>query len=297
MRRRALSIAVLVGLVVAACASPTPESSTTSESATSSCVEIQTITSLAKSPVVGLVALGHSGLTGFKSDPGQPNGDAKENSWATGTNPQVNSVYQRLVAARPDTEGHVANRAVDSARAATLIYQAQSARLQVPTPELVLIQTIGGDIRCDGTDDARLVDFGASLTQALNLFNEASPETRILIVSHLDRPATLAEAVSGNESAKSGFIGHGPCDFFDPATGKLNEEHISSLTDIIESYEAVQIQVCSEVPNCSTDSGAFSTYRLNSEDLVPGDGHLSVIGHARAAETIWPTVAQLLSLE
>ena len=122
MRRRALSIAVLVGLVVAACASPTAESSTTSESAASSSSEIQTTTSMATSQVVGLVALGHSGLTGFKSDPGRPNGDAKENSWATGTNPEVNNVYQRFVAVRPDAEGHVANRAVDSARAATLVY-------------------------------------------------------------------------------------------------------------------------------------------------------------------------------
>lgn len=92
----------------------------------------------------------------------------------------MNSVYQRLVAARPDTEGHVANRAVVGARAATLAFQAQSALLQVPTPELVLIQTIGSDIRCDGTDEARLVEFGASLTDALNMFTEPSPDTRIL---------------------------------------------------------------------------------------------------------------------
>ena len=130
------------------------------------------------------------------------------------------------------------------------------------------------------------------------MFSEASPDTRILIVSHLGRPATFAEAVSGNESARSGFIGDGPCDFFDPATGQLNEEHISGLTAIIESYEAVQIQVCSGVPNCSTDRDAFSTYRDDIEGLVSGDwNHLSVIGHARAAETIWPTVAQLLGLE
>ena len=108
----------------------------------------------------------------------------------------------------------------------------------------------------------------------------------------------MAETVSGNESAKSGFIGDGPCDFFDPATGLLNAKHISGLTAIIESYEAIQLQVCSEVPNCSTDSGAFSTYRDDIEGLVSGDWkHLSVIGHARAAETIWPTVAQLLGRE
>jgi hypothetical protein len=84
----------------------------------------------------------------------------------------------------------------------------------------------------------------------------------------------------------------------DPANGQLNEEHLSGFTATIESYEAVQIQVCSEVPNFSTLSGAFSTYRDDIEGLVSGDWkHLSVIGHARAAETIWPTVAQPLGLE
>lgn len=34
----------------------------------------------------GVIALGHSGLTGFKSLP-QSSGDARQNSWATGTAP------------------------------------------------------------------------------------------------------------------------------------------------------------------------------------------------------------------
>lgn len=61
---------------------------------------------------VGVIAVGHSGLTGEGSDPDRPGQDAMENSWATGDAPAVNSIYQRLVAARPATKGHVANMAV-----------------------------------------------------------------------------------------------------------------------------------------------------------------------------------------
>ena len=47
---------------------------------------------------VGVIAIGHSGLTGEGSDPSRPGQVALENSWATGTSPQVNSIYRRLVA-------------------------------------------------------------------------------------------------------------------------------------------------------------------------------------------------------
>ena len=36
---------------------------------------------------VGIIALGHSGMTGEGSDPTRPGQDARENSWATGTAP------------------------------------------------------------------------------------------------------------------------------------------------------------------------------------------------------------------
>ena len=39
-------------------------------------------------------------------------------SWATGTLPTIDSVYLRLVAVRPETEGHVANTAKGGAGAA-----------------------------------------------------------------------------------------------------------------------------------------------------------------------------------
>ena len=43
----------------------------------------------AQSDPVGVIALGHSGLTGENSDPARPGSAAKINSWATGTNPEA----------------------------------------------------------------------------------------------------------------------------------------------------------------------------------------------------------------
>jgi len=61
----------------------------------------------------GVFAIGHSGLTGENSDPNNPGQEARENSWATGTNPEVNGIYiyRRLISVRPETDDHVANTA------------------------------------------------------------------------------------------------------------------------------------------------------------------------------------------
>src|SRR4029079_13719524 len=58
-----------------------------------------------------IAAIGHSGLTGYNSE---GNGaDARSNSWVTGTNPEVDSVYARILAHNPAVEGHATNLAVD----------------------------------------------------------------------------------------------------------------------------------------------------------------------------------------
>jgi hypothetical protein len=208
----------------------------------------------------------------------------------------VNSVYRRLVAVRPENEGHVANLAEDGSGAGRLVTQAQEALRQVPAPALVIIQTIDNDIRCDGTDDAHVGEFGGLVADALQVITEASPDSRILLVSQFGRPATYAEAMATNPSAKRADTGTGMCNFFNES-GDLVEEHVAALTAIVESYEAEQERVCATVPQCSTDGGAFAEYQDDIDDYVEGDwGHLNVRGLTRLAGIMWPTVAALLEL-
>ena len=246
---------------------------------------------------VGIIALGHSGLTAYGTDPKKPDHDAKATSWATGTNPDVNSVYQRLVAIHPETAEHVSNRAQGSAQAITLVDQARIALQEVPAPELVLIQTFDNDIRCDGSDPENLKAFAHSVATALKVIVEASPNSRILMVSQPGRPAEFAAALENTPAAKAAFTGSGMCDLSD-ADGKVNQAHVAALTTIIESYEVEQARVCAAVPQCSTDRGAFTAYADNITRLVPNDwSHLSVEGQARLAEMIWPVIADLLELK
>jgi len=254
--------------------------------------------SVASSAAVGVVAIGHSGLTGENSDPARPaHSDAPENSWATGTSPQVNSVYTRLAAIRPETKGHVANTAQGGAKAESLAAQARAALLKVPTPALVIIQTIDNDIRCDGTDASHVGEFGTQVADALNVITTASPRSQILIVGQLGRPSPtfIEKLVVKVPAVKADLTTGDACAFYD-STGALVTSNFATLTTIIDSYEAEQTRQCSAVPNCATDGGTRARYVDTVENFSPDWAHLNAKGNAAAAALIWPRVTALLKL-
>ena len=128
--------------------------------------------------------------------------------------------------------------AVGGAPVTALADQARAALDVVAAPQLVIIQTIDNDIRCDGTDADHVVEFGDSIADALNVISTASPDSDILMVGQLGRPdpAFVERLVAADPSQKPLLTGPAPCGFFD-ATGNLVEENFRSLTGIIDGYE------------------------------------------------------------
>lgn len=246
---------------------------------------------------VGVIAIGHSGLTGENSDPARPGQPAPENSWATGTSPEVNSIYQRLVARHPQDRGHVANAAVGGTTVEALPSQARIALGSVPNPELVIVQTIDNDIRCDGTDADNTRSFGRALQQALEGIHAASPRSRILLAGQLGRPSTVfvSQLVAEHPDAKDSLTGSGICDFYDEH-GKLRTRGFAELARIVEGYEAEQARVCAAVSSCSTDHGTRARYADTVENFSDDWNHLSVAGQAAEAELMWPAVAEIFGL-
>jgi hypothetical protein len=58
-----------------------------------------------------MFVLGHSGATGENSDPSKPRVEVRANSWATGTNPVVKSLYLRILAKNTAIQSHAVNLA------------------------------------------------------------------------------------------------------------------------------------------------------------------------------------------
>jgi hypothetical protein len=290
---RSAGIALVIGLV--ACA--TPSQATPSASAPQQ-VQPTPTPAPAGDPAapIGVVAFGHSGLTGEGT--AALHEPAPANSWATGDNPEVNSVYLRLTADRPETEGQVANTAMGGAPAFQLMQQAEAALHRVPYPALAIIATIDSDIRCDGTDDEHIPEFGQDVAEVLDFITSESPNTKILVVGQAGRPSIdfVRELVAHDPSAKAGLTEpDSPCTFFD-ADGKIHREGFETLTGIIEAYEAEQTRVCAQYPNCATDGGVRAAYRDTLENFSPDWAHLNIKGQAAQAELIWPVVEDLLEL-
>ena len=241
---------------------------------------------------VGVIAMGHSGLTGEGT--AGPLVENKDASWATGTLPTINSVYLRMVEVVPATEGHVANTASGGASSSILQRQTEAALAIVPVPALAIIQTVDQDIQCSGSNVASV---GQRVAAVLELINQRSPNTKILVVGQLGRPSVefVKTLVAMFPAAKAELTGSDPCAFFTP-DGKLNEAGFESLSNVIDRYEAETARVCAAAKNCITDGGVRKAWIDKLELFSADHNHLNARGQAAEAELIWPVVKELLGI-
>jgi len=258
-------------------------------------------TTSASHPLRGIIALGHSALTGENSDPQSPGNPAPKNSWATGTNPAVDSIYQRLAAVDPTTRGHAVNEAAGGAPAATLVGQATKALRVEPNPRLVIIEIIGTDIRCDGSDSSHYPVFGQQVKAALDLIAKKAPHTTILLISWPGRPLQASKAIIGTAAVPIARANSASemCSPFDPNL-RLDMKHIATWTGIIEGYESELAKVCATVPECHTDNGRATHFHVRTSYYNYTNDwdyqHYNVAGLAALARFMWPTVAKILNL-
>jgi lysophospholipase L1-like esterase len=234
-----------------------------------------------------IAVMGHSGATGTLTDPDDPTRDATENSWATGENPDVGSIYLRLAETHPAMTGHNYNVAVDGSTVDNL--QAQLQRLLEVAdalPDVVIVQTIDNDIRCDGTDADNVASFGAMLDRMLELVREKVPGVSLFLVSQWATVQTYATWAAGQPAVVAENSGTGPCAFFTP-DGDLRPAGIRSLQRIIDNYWGAVEKVCAALPDCWTDGAAMQAMTITTQDLARDFNHLSVKGHATMARIAW----------
>jgi hypothetical protein len=239
-----------------------------------------------------MAVLGHSGATGEDSDPARPHVEIRANSWATGTNPAVKSVYLRILAKNPAIKNHNFNLAQAGATVDRLIVQAQGAVALTPKPQLFLVQIMDNDIVCPA-HASDYAGFRTKLLTALGILHRGAPNARMFLVSQWGSPPTYWKALSPAQRRVYGSSSpQGPCQFLTPE-GKPVPKELARLDGIIHHYEAQLKAACTRTPRCTYDGGAFGRqidmHRFISEDL----NHFSVKGHAAAAAVAWSTMRRL----
>ena len=230
-----------------------------------------------------MVVIGHSGATGEDSDPARPHVEVRANSWATGTNPAVRSIYQRLLAKNPLIHGHNSNLAQAGGTVEQLLDQARRAIHLRPKPQLVLVQTIDNDLVCPAhaRDYSR---YRSRLLSVLRLLARKLPRAKIFITAQLGLPTTEWQTLTLAERQQAG--GTGPCDYLD-LQGEVVQSKLVRLVRVMRGYDAQVKAACAQEPRCAFDGPLYERQvhrrRYVSEDL----NHLSVAGHAWAARVAW----------
>ena len=228
------------------------------------------------------MVIGHSGATGYDSDPQRPDVDIGKNSWATGTNPDVDSVYLRVLAHNPAVAGNRSNLAIDGSDVTSLIDQAHQAVALTPAPELVLVQSIDNDIQCDGSDAANYEPYRSKLTEVLDTLGTGLPKAQVFFVDQWADVSTYDRAAFAVDPDH--ITGTGPCDVVDPNTKQIVPSKEAYLQGLVDDYFGIITDVCSKYPACRTDGGAMHKMDLAPADLSTDMNHLSVAGHAKMAQ-------------
>lgn len=231
--------------------------------------------SLAK-PFV-LVALGDS----FTRAAEPVVGDQPEQSWATGSHPQVHSILDRVKAVRPDARG--INAAASGARVEDLPRQVAAAP---PGADLVLI-LIGINDQCWPT---RLDAFAEHVRRGFEAVHAAHPAADVLVYAVPD----LLDLVEINAHNPSALL-------FRSAFPYCHHVFVPPIHPIANSLLGARLQQYNEILRAEAVASGFrfsdairnlqfAPAELNGQDFF----HPTLPGQAHLARAAWPDASDSL---
>jgi lysophospholipase L1-like esterase len=268
-----------------------------------------------------MAALGDSITRGYNTTgngcPTGPGLDCPKNSWATGTNPTVDSFRERLDAISPQPLTAY-NDAVSGARAGNLLSQAETAAGQ--DPDFVLIEIGANDACATNPGPTSTPTFREQVRSALEVLVSANKQVYIQLMSipDINQLRTIfSEPPDPNAllrwekfSVCQGLLAE-PL-----STEPVDEARRGAFREQVMAYNEALAEVCAEFKRCIWDDEAVfgSAFTIadvadvtNTEGLnifpfnalpIFGPGypnstadyfHPSVSGQAKLAEAAWST--------
>jgi lysophospholipase L1-like esterase len=218
-----------------------------------------------------IAALGASADTGFATAGAFD--EAPANSWVTGTNPGVRSIYLRLRELNPAIAGHAYNEAEPGSGMSELA--AQAARVPRGT-DLVTIE-MGVNDACESRVPPAI--FRAEFERALNVVETRAPRARIVVLSIFNVLA-MWDAVKTLPGAS---VGRNLCISATDRDRPLLARAVRRLNQQLAS-------VCARHPDCRYDGGVVYRLRWLRQDISTVDYfHPSLSGQRKIAAALWAT--------
>ncbi len=214
--------------------------------------------------------------------------DCSMNSWATGTNPAVNSIYLRIRAVHPAIEGNAHNDAVGGEDMSDLADQMEVVIDQ--RVQFVIVDMGGNDVCAPDEESVTSPEgFRADFEAAMSRLVERRPNTRIAVVSipslyHLwDIFHTNARAVEvWNRNRTCQSMLRNPT-----STARADAERRARVNERQVELNAVLGLVCARYTHCRYDGGAAFEYAFEVGDVGRDFFHPSLQGQATAAAAMW----------
>jgi lysophospholipase L1-like esterase len=215
-------------------------------------------------------------------------GGCPENSWATGTNTEVNSIYLRIRAVHPEITGNVYNDAVGGEDMSDLADQFEVVIEQ--RVQFVIVDMGGNDIcAAEERQVTPTASFRADFEAAMSRLLAARPNTRIAVVSitnvyrlwdilHTTRAAT--DTWNRNRTCQSMLANP-------TSTARADVERRARVLEREIELNGALATVCARYANCEYDGGAAFEHAFEAGDVGRDYFHPSLAGQATNALVEW----------
>jgi hypothetical protein len=214
--------------------------------------------------------------------------DCSANSWATGTNPAVNSIYLRIKAVHPAIEGNVYNDAVGGENMSDLRDQIE---VTIEHRVQFVIVDMGGNDICAPNEAGvtSLESFRADFEDAMDLLLERRPNTRIAVVS-IPSMLHLWSIYHEDTSAVETWRRNSTCQSMLANPRSMTRADVERRTRVNQKeieLNAVLGAVCATYTNCRYDEGAGFEFAFEQRDVGRDYFHPSLQGQATDAAAMW----------
>jgi lysophospholipase L1-like esterase len=233
-------------------------------------------------------ALGASTTRGYNDCP-TPWIDCPDNSWSTGRNAAINSIYLRLLSLNPRLMNNNFNDAVSGSTMADLEAQAHSAvRRRV---QLVTI-AMGANDACGGRTGAMtpVSAFQADFTEAMDTLTSGLPEASIRVVSIPDI-YQIWQLFHSDPNAVTAWTSSRFCGTLlahPTSSARADSDRRATVRKRVIDFNTVLADVCAKYPRCKTDGGAVFRAGVTREHISTNDyWHPSIAGQSLWARAVW----------
>lgn len=213
---------------------------------------------------------------------------APANSWSTGTNTTVNSLYRRFLAQNALISGKNYNYSVTGAKMVDLNTQAGRVGTNV---EYVTI-LIGANDVCTSSESTMtsVTTFRSQFQAGMNTLVTRNPNVRVYVLS-IPNVYQLWSVLKGNSSARLAWSLYRICQSMlakPTSTLQADVDRRARVRQRNIDFNTQLAQICAQYAQCRFDGSAVFNTSFVASDISTRDYfHPSLAGQAKLAGTAW----------